>query len=247
MCCFTGKVAVSNTRIFARFLEKGTQALVYQMSYRAASELAMVLPIPTPPKASEDAVKFISLKTYKTFFDDLHAGFPEPKPQSRGGTFGSGPLKSAKLKVEEVGDYIASFVPSVADFDRLDAKFRLPAGAWEQLPKQKTYGFAVFQLKADATDVHPMAFTFPTRPQHDLFFPTVHIHDGAVHDTATFDHTLYLQPRSAEDAVPRQWEESARPASMFTNQREAQKLIDPDLHVFRRRLHGKLKNVDMFV
>lgn len=246
MCCFSGKVAVSNTRIFARFLDKGTQALVYQMSYRAQSELAMVLPIPTPPKSPEDAVKFISLKNYKTFFDDLHSGFPQPQ-LTRGGTFGAVAVMPAKLKVEEVGDYIASFVPSVADFDRLDAKFRLPAGAWDQLPKQKTYGFAVFQLQAGVVDVHPMAFTFPTQPKLDLFFPTVHIHDGTVHDTATFDHTLYLQPRTAGDEVPRQWEESPQPASMFTNQREAQKLIDPDLHVFRRRLRGKLKNVDLFV
>ena len=246
MCCFTANVDVTNTRIFARFVGEETQALVYQMSYRAVQAMAMVLPIPTPAKSAEDAVKFISLKTYKKFFDDLHAGFPLPRARGVPGVSG-GALGGGALAVVEVGDYIASFVPSVTEFDRLDAKFRLKAGAFEKLPKQKTYGFAVFQLKAEATEVHPMAFTFPTRPQAELFFPTVHIHDGAVHDTADFDHTLYLQPRAADTPVPRQWEESPQPAAMFTNPKESQKLIDPELHVYRRRLNGKLKNVDLFV
>jgi hypothetical protein len=246
MCCFSGNVDVSNTKIFARFMGKQSQAVVYQMHYRATEPVAMVLPIPTPPKSPEDAVKFISLKDYKTFFADLHKGFPVPPSKSRFGTFGE-PAAKDDLKVIEVGDFIASFVPTVADFDRLDVKFRLPSAAWDKLPKQKTYGFAVFQLKKDATETHPMAFTFPTRPKHDLFFPTVHIHDGEVHEMADFDHVLYLQPRSEDDMPPRQWEESAQPAGMFTNQRESQGLLEPDLHIYRRKLVGKLKNADLIV
>ena len=37
-----------------------------------------------------------------------------------------------------------------------------------------------------------MAFDFP-RAAKKLFFPTVHIHDGKVHDKADFDHALYCQ------------------------------------------------------
>ena len=50
MCCFTNRVDhVGNTRIFARGLDDGYQYLVYAMEYAAQTELAMILPIPTPP------------------------------------------------------------------------------------------------------------------------------------------------------------------------------------------------------
>lgn len=247
MCCFSGNVDVSNTRIFARFLGKQTQALVYQMKYQTKDPVAMVLPIPTPPGTKEDALKFFNLEKYKRFFADLNSGFPPPKSESRGPRVNVGAMPAKALKVEEVGDFIASFVPSVADFSRLDERFRLPAKAWEQLPKQKTYGFAVFQLKAAATEAHPMAFTFPTAANAQLFFPTVHIHDGEVHAEADFDHVLYLQPRQMDDAVPRQWEESTQPCGMFASEKDAQGLLDGSLHLYRRKLMGKLKNVDTFV
>jgi hypothetical protein len=38
-----------------------------------------------------------------------------------------------------------------------------------------------------------MALSFPVREGGKLFFPTVHIHDGKVHPTERFDHTLYAQ------------------------------------------------------
>lgn len=246
MCCFSGKVDVSRTRIFARFVGQQSQALVYQMKYSTQDPVAMVLPIPTPAGSQEDAVKFFSLQKYKNFFADLQKGFPAPLANSRGPVVTLGAVPKS-LKVEDVGDFIASFVPSVADFARLDERFRLPAGAWEKLPDQKKYGFAVFQLKAATSETHPMAFTFPTAADAKLFFPTVHIHDGEVHDEAQFDHMLYLQPRSSDEVVPRQWEESPQPAGMFANEKEAQGLLSGKLHVYRRTLVGKLKNADTFV
>ena len=42
-------------------------------------------------------------------------------------------------------------------------------------------------------DVHPIAFEFPTRDPSRLYFPTVHVHDGAYNDTAGFYHRLYCQ------------------------------------------------------
>ena len=47
MCMFTRPVvSVADTRIFARLTGNGTQLLVYEMSYAAAGDLAMVLPLP---------------------------------------------------------------------------------------------------------------------------------------------------------------------------------------------------------
>jgi hypothetical protein len=41
------------------------------MQYRAAGELAMILPLPVPPGCGEDAVRFIDLSGHASFFADL--------------------------------------------------------------------------------------------------------------------------------------------------------------------------------
>lgn len=104
---------------------------------------------------------------------------------------------------KNVGDYEASFVPSQADFERLDPRFCLPPSVWSQLSLYADWGFAVFKLslnppptqlsaldlriiaerKRDGKppfpprrrDIHPMAFRFPRRDPSRLFFPTVHV------------------------------------------------------------------------
>jgi hypothetical protein len=249
MCCFTGNVeSVSSTKIFCRPAREGRQFVVYHMLYQAKEELAMVLPIPTPPKSADDAVKFISLEEYDQFFQRLEDGFPRPRPK----TAALPPEPSATplpkpLPVVEVGSFEASFVPSVADFSRLDKRFRLPDGVWAKLPAYKDFGFAVFKLKAGKPKIHPMAFEFPRARPERIFFPTVHIHDGLVHAEADFDHVLYLQPGSAESRTPRDWEESPQPAGMFMDVKKSQGLVAGDLHVYRKRLAGKLKNADTLV
>jgi hypothetical protein len=250
MCCFSGPVEdVSNTKIFARFVGRGEQALVYQMHYKAAEPLAMILPIPVGSQ-KEDAVTFVDLSEYERFFDDMHLGFPEPRPRGAPLALADPPKLGGlgALEVVEVGSFEASFVPTVKDFDRLDERFRLPKSTWDKLPRYRDYGFAVFQLKSENESVHPMAFRFPTvKANSPLFFPTVHIHDGEVHAAADFDHTLYLQPRDPAQMLPRGWEESPQPASMFLEIEKTQKLVDGKLHCYRRKLHGKLKNVDTLV
>ena len=248
MCCFTGVVDdVSRTKIFARAADKGRQYLVYSMSVEAKDDLAMVLPLPVPPRSPEDAVKFINLEEYKNFFDDMLKGFPQPRSLSRGlPASGSAAPPREILKVEQVGSFEASFVPTVADFARLDKRFRLPDGTWEKLPAYKDYGFAVFKLKAGKLDVHPMAFNFPRANAKALFFPTVHIHDGEVHARADFDHELYMQP-AAEGRPPRGWEESVVPAGMHMNMKKHQGILDGELHSYRRRIAGEQKNADILV
>ena len=68
MCVFSGSVErVADTRIFARH-RAGRQVLVYEMTYAASSDLAMVLPLPVPQPAADDAVRFIALDGYPRFF-----------------------------------------------------------------------------------------------------------------------------------------------------------------------------------
>jgi hypothetical protein len=246
MCCFSGKVdVVADTNIFARASKDGRQFIVYSMRFKSGDDLAMILPIPTPKNSAEDAVKFINLEKYEHFFDDLRKGFPVPQtkdaPPAKGGR------GKADLAVVEVGKYVASFVPSIKDFARLDKQFRLPDGVWEKLPQYKEFGFAVFKLKKPEKGeqkVHPMAFEFPREDKKVLFFPTVHIHDGTVPAKARFDHSLFCQ---AGDTPPMNWEESPGLAESFVKVKETQGIVDGNAHVYRKQMRGMFENKDTLI
>src|SRR5262245_35443864 len=149
MCCFTTKTEVHGTRIFARMNGPNTQVLAYQMEFAAKEPTAMILPLPVALPAGESSVRWISLKEYGGFFNDLGKGFPELEPPGQMSRSKSAVAVAAAptLAVHDVGDFEASFVPSIADFSRLDPRFVLPKDVWNAIPEYKDYGFAVFQLK----------------------------------------------------------------------------------------------------
>jgi hypothetical protein len=241
MCCFSRPVdAVTDTNIFARAAKEGRQFLVYSMKLNAKEELAMILPLPVPPKPKEDAVRFINLEKYPDFFVEMHSGFPVPPPTKSLGRAGGVP---PALKVVEVGSFVASFVPSLKDFSRLDPRFKLPDTVWDQIPAYKDYGFAVFQLKKGEQKIHPMAFEFPRRDPQRLFFPTVHIHEGKWTPRAEFHHALYCQKSGGEEIT--MWEETPQPANLFMKKVElSQGIVDPEGHCYRRQITGMRKNED---
>jgi len=248
MCCFSRPVEhVNATRIFARPVLDGRQVIVYTMTLSAPEPLAMILPIPTRRGAGEDAVQFVSLLDYRHLFSDIERGFPEPETLGPLGRSAPAAGGGNTLRVVQVGSFVASFVPRVADFERLDSQFRLPAGVWEKLPQYGDFGFAVFRLKSGRARIHPMAFTFPTAIPGKLFFPTVHIHDGVVHREAEFDHALYCQVTRAGQRAMAEWNESAWPASRFVNVKQANDLVVADRHIYRRTLSGVLPNQDVLL
>jgi len=151
-----------------------------------------------------------------------------------------------KLVVQTVGNFEASFVPTVGDFFRLDERFRLPERTWQSLPDfEKTYGFAVFKLKSGNLRVHPMAFSFPNRDPRSLFFPTVHIHDGKVHATADFDHSLYCQPSDEGRPEVLQWAESSGHGRSFVDIKKAKDIILADQHCYKKEMRGVFPNTDI--
>ncbi len=255
MCCFSQPViSVSNTRIFARLSGTGTQFLVYQMSYESLDQNAIILPLPVKQPANEETLKFIDLKEHGQFFDELADGFPFHSPPSIGCSAPFDSTSRHDLEVFEVGNYIASFVPTIADFDRLDAKFTLPNEIWANIPGYENFGFAVFQLAAGSSKPHPMAFEFQSSTD-DLFFPTVHIHDGEVHGFEDFDHILYMQHAGLDSKVYGYENShvedkstglirSKFAASHFCNVDQAKGIIDGKLLVHRKIMRGKLINTD---
>ncbi|MCX5745865.1 MAG: hypothetical protein NT062_25595 [Proteobacteria bacterium] len=267
MCCFSRAVrAVSSTQIFARQLAHDRQALVYAMTVELDEPVAMVLPVPVVPGGGDDALAFVDLSGYPTFFADLDAAFPDPPRARLGGMQAARGGARQVLAVHAVGAFVASYVPSPADFDRLDPRFRMPSGVFAAHPAYADWGFAVFQLAPKAAPaapprrwfrkpapvdadpaqtVHPMAFVFPSRRPRALYFPTLHVHDGAhVPATARYDHTLFCQ--SDDDVLTRTfaWRASARTLGTSVDTRRAGELVAGDGRVYRTQLFGDQPNVD---
>jgi len=248
MCCFSGDVKyVNNTRIFARAENGIRQFIVYQMAFEANDDLAMILPLPVRHGSSENAVQFIDLSGYPEFFNDLRKGFPVPVEATAARGYPPPASVPASLKVHEVGRYEASFVPAISDFNRLDQRFRLADDVWKELPMYGSYGFAVFKLKSGSYESHPMAFSFPRRQIDTLFFPTVHIHDEAVHEKAEFDHTLYCQPSANIKLIVRNWKESDSLLKNFADASRSKGVVDANQHCYQLMMKGNLKNTDVHV
>ncbi|TWU56234.1 hypothetical protein [Rubripirellula reticaptiva] len=273
MCCFSQPVShVGNTRIFGRLAASGTQFLAYEMEYESESPTAMILPLPidlavrdgdTHDSAANDSLaggrplRFISLEGYPDFFSHFERGFPFIPGVSIGCSTNELITSSsaAMIEVQEIGDYIASYVPSLQDFDRLDPQFSIASSVWDQLPLYHDFGFAVFQLKKLSGKPHPMAMEFATRWPAEVFFPTVHIHDGEVHSVERFDHALYLQHAAWDSIVDGYvnsdvrdqatgFVRSNRPAKQFMATADSAGLLQPDLLVHRSILSGDLANED---
>lgn len=170
---------VSKTSIFARHTRPGYQAVLYKMSIASSSRAAMILPLPVLPGGGDDGLSFIDLSAYPNFFDDLAIAcrmeFVDLLEDFEDLDLATDE-EIQMLTVHEVGDYQASYVPSMADFSRLDPRFRLADAVWDKMPDYSDYGFAVFQLKIALSedegetenDVHPMAFEFRTRNSDQL-------------------------------------------------------------------------------
>lgn len=258
MCIFAQPVAsVSSTNIFGRLDGKGNQFVAYQMEYASASKNAMILPIPTKPGSSESSVEFINLEGYDSFFKHMDRAFPNPNPPkmapSRGALVDSA---VSNLAVHKVGNFVASMVPKLSDFSRLDPQFTIAPETWSKIPLYGDYSFVVFQLEELAGKPHPMAFRFPTRHKDQVFFPTVHIHDGEVHAREEFDHMLYCQDavldeksgsytRRSDRATG--WTRSKDSASRSMQIEKSQQLVAGDLLLHRKRMRGLLQNKDVLV
>lgn len=259
MCCFSGPVqSVTSTRIFSRLTGDGGQFIAYQMKFRSKDPNAMILPLPTVAGGGDDSVRFVDLSGYDRFFADLNRGFlspPAPKspPLSRSPTEG---IREPQLEVHRVGSFDASFVPTMGDFDRLDPRFVISKQVWAKLPQYKDWGFAVFQLHDLSGEPHPMAFEFRTRLPDTVFFPTVHIHDGTVHPTEDFHHTLYAQHAALDEIVGEpswrpdpitQMVRSTKLAGQFVKIDKTKGLVDSNLLVHRRKMRGRHPNQDVWI
>lgn len=220
---------LANTHIFARATPNSTQYLVYQMDYAADEDIALILPLPTPPNTARDAVRFIDLVNYRDFFLDIEKGFP----YTRG-------VPAVRGKTRDDARAEASFLPSAAAFSELEAHFRIPQTTWDQLPEYHDFGFAVFKIRARTPLRSPLALEFPTRNPNLLYFPTLQIRDGAAPEEVNFDLDLFCQARAG-------WLRTYDVASSFMDIQKAQGILDPGERVSRMTVQGMHPNSDILV
>ncbi len=221
-----GHIDITQTKIFARHTSNEHQLIVYSMAMQTNSAAVMILPIPIKAGSGEEAVRFIDMRSSPNKNQDILSspakGFfslleeicqPECPDYSHSAlnnnesffdTF-SNNYSEKTLKVHEVGDYKASYIPTKENFKQLDSQFQLKTEIWDKLPDYSDYGFIVFKLKTSLdlkiqTEIPPMAFEFPTAYSERLFFPTIHLHSNNDQEDLTlgnFDHLLYCQREDA--------------------------------------------------
>jgi hypothetical protein len=70
------------------------------MKLSTSADVAMVLPLPTPPGSSEDVVRFIDISAWPHFFEEIDRAFRRPSPPKASG-FATLQTYSARLVVHE--------------------------------------------------------------------------------------------------------------------------------------------------
>jgi hypothetical protein len=88
-----------------------------------------------------------------------------------------------------------------------------------------------------------MAFRFPTFMDESLYFPTLHIHDEQVNDSAEFDHTLYFQ---GDEFLHFAEQISPINADAFMKVDEARGIVQPGAVCGKRSIVGMNANEDTF-
>src|SRR5690606_36884667 len=76
-----------------------------------------------------------------------------------------------------------------------------------------------------------------------LYFPTVHVHDGTVPESAHFDHSLYAQPDPVVDALLG-WDRSHGALGNHLDERPAEQVVDFWRGGFQLALAGDQPNQD---
>ena len=240
------RIEVSQTKLFARVVA-GVQYLVYEMAIDTSSDVAMILPLPVA-QVADDAIEFLDFSRAQGLFRELANLFPSHDLFELGIPRGAPIPQGRPLVVHSVGSFEASYVPTLADMDRLDPRFRIADTIWKALPQYTNAGFAVFKLKPGKQTIHPMAMKFATAEPSSIFFPTVHVHDGKLHDTARFDHALYFQTSTTPVAhapdrsttIDRSTQPPP-PSPTIANAHGAVSVLDP---VYRVELRGTMSNAD---
>lgn len=180
MCIISGSVkSVNNTQLFVARSKNGKrQFTVYANTvHTPLRNNMMVLAVPNPT-----TVKFHDLSSYTDLFKDLENSFPKARSAMLSYSLEAGSTKYEKrIKVEQVGSYNASIVPSVADLKNLDPEYfyvdsKLIDFMEHTYGSYVNIGFVVCGLRQGNHEYHPFAYSHDIHHSNKLFIPTKHYH-----------------------------------------------------------------------
>ena len=185
MCCISRPVQeVADTNILVARLETDPnfQLTVYQNKvHNQSPKNAMIIAVPSP-----STVRIHNLSSARDLFTRLHSFFTpivvEEIYYFNMKSADDEIRQPAKLKVERVGDYNVSLVPSMADLKRVDdSYFLLSDGVIQALSiYPSSWGFLVFGLSDESTHSRkysPFAFSHELPYPDQLYIPTLHYHE----------------------------------------------------------------------
>jgi hypothetical protein len=248
------RAVIKSTNIFAT-RHAGKQVLVYEAAITTAESNAMVLPIPV--LTASTPVELLDLSAFPHLFYQLDLYYDGPPASSFGPQpFGRPPQM---LEVFTVGAFRASIVPSVADFGRLDASLRLqPSLQCLLADRYGDYAFVVYQIGPGKHQLHPFGVAFESRWPTNLFFPTLHVHDGShAPPEANFAHRFFAQGAGLEsrkiafnDLPPPGWliehlGHRVHEVTETLSQISLPAFVDPHRALDRAHRFGNYPNIDM--
>jgi hypothetical protein len=183
--------------------------------------VAMILPVPVPVRASDDAEESHDVRMVDTSVDpegerifgvlEKMFGVERNPYVSNGEPVVKKTSMRSSLPVLRCGSYKYSVVPGVDDFARLDAALsgRPSEGVMALLRRQYATGFAFLVCKlGHGARYHPVAYTHPlmsvpvpadaagaegaVKTVKHLFVPTMHWHGTAEETHPEWDHLIYV-------------------------------------------------------
>lgn len=219
---------------------EGRQSLAVSLRISAATDLALIVPVPVTPGATETDVRLLSTDGSQSLFDSLASGFvgSAERPHRQDAEEADAPRTVRYAAAQAMRAY---YVPSIADFDQVGPHLRFPEAALASRPEYASYGFYVFELPA-GQDVRivPMAFDFPTRHPEAVYFPTWYGDPTWMPEEGHRDITVYTQFGERLG-----WQETRETATRFVNAGASRGLIAPDRTVQRKILFGDGNNEDL--
>ncbi|HUS36026.1 MAG TPA: hypothetical protein VM680_11810 [Verrucomicrobiae bacterium] len=234
---------VSATNIFARADKENAQFLVYEMRVAATEPVAMVLPLPVDQSKGENGVRFIDLQGYPNLFESLYFTFsPPPKNAEYFMGMGGG---GRSLAVQKVGAYDASFVPTIADFLRLDERFRLPDETWKKLPAYKEWGLRCLSCGRPSSGTIRWRFRLIGRVMRRFFSDGSYSRREGARERGL--RSRFVLPAGGERAGVERLDGIARAAAQFVDVQKAKGIVDGERHCYKYSIKGRRSNRDIYV
>lgn len=253
MCIINRKASVKGTQILVLPDHTQTrQLVVYANKVQSRTPNAMILPVPHP-----ETVQFHDLSHYTGIFSNCATTLDIHIYADGFGTLSTNAKGARSIRVERVGGYLASLVPSLADLGRLDTEtFRINPECYrflEQYYNRPGWGFIVCQLDLGERKYHPFGYSHQLYHKgHGLAsIPTRHYHDGERQTSRTpadWDHEIYVgnpQPWAVHQYQPKPVMGQSNSLSL-TKLRLAKFNAAP-IHSFGKIVvKGNLRNADLF-